>query len=158
MVCRSRSITIPKHAYNVDRMIDATRKSLDYSTTNFSPYQHKQVRILEFPRYPKFAQSFANTIPFSESDRLHCRARPSQDRIDYVFYVTAHEIAHQWWGHQVIGANVQGQTMLSESLAQYSALMVMERSTAASTCAASSSTSWIVICAAAAASPSRSCR
>jgi aminopeptidase N len=40
--------------------------------------------------------------------------------------VTAHEVAHQWWAHQVIGANVQGATVLSESLAQYSALMVME--------------------------------
>jgi aminopeptidase N len=44
-----------------------------------------------------------------------------------VFYVTAHEIAHQWWAHQVIGANVQGATVLSESLSQYSALMVMEK-------------------------------
>ncbi|MDO9194802.1 MAG: M1 family aminopeptidase, partial [Undibacterium sp.] len=50
-----------------------------------------------------------------------------KDDIDYVFYVTAHEMAHQWWGHQVIGAQVQGSTMLVESLAQYSALMVMEK-------------------------------
>ncbi|HEX8152044.1 MAG TPA: hypothetical protein VF698_02910, partial [Thermoanaerobaculia bacterium] len=56
-----------KHPYNVDRMIDATKKSLDYFTANFSPYQHKQVRILEFPLYARFAQSFPNTIPFSES-------------------------------------------------------------------------------------------
>jgi aminopeptidase N len=41
--------------------------------------------------------------------------------------VTAHEVAHQWWAHQVIGANVQGATMMSETLAQYSALMVMKR-------------------------------
>ena len=44
-----------------------------------------------------------------------------------MFYVTAHEIAHQWWAHQVIGADVQGATMIVESLAQYSALMVMEK-------------------------------
>src|SRR5690606_14605339 len=50
-----------------------------------------------------------------------------EGNIDYVFYVTAHEVAHQWWAHQVIGANVQGGTVLSESLSQYSALMVMER-------------------------------
>jgi ABC-type transport system involved in multi-copper enzyme maturation permease subunit len=116
----------PKHAYNVDRMIDATRKSLDYFTTNFSPYQHKQVRILEFPRYAKFAQSFANTIPFSESIGFIADLT-DKDSIDYVFYVTAHEMAHQWWGHQVIGADVQGQTMLMESMSQYSALMVMEK-------------------------------
>jgi len=39
----------------------------------------------------------------------------------------AHEMGHQWWAHQVIGANMQGATLLSESLAQYSALMVMEK-------------------------------
>jgi len=44
-----------------------------------------------------------------------------------VTYVTAHEIAHQWWGHQVISADQQGATFLIESLAQYSALMVMEQ-------------------------------
>jgi aminopeptidase N len=36
-------------------------------------------------------------------------------------------VAHQWWAHQVIGGNVQGGTVMSETLAQYSALMVMEQ-------------------------------
>ena len=116
----------PKHAYNVDRMIDGVKKSLAYYQANFTPYQHRQVRILEFPGYERFAQSFANTIPFSESIGFIADLR-DKDAIDYVFYVTAHEMAHQWWAHQVIGANVQGSTMLSESLAQYSALMVMEK-------------------------------
>jgi ABC-type transport system involved in multi-copper enzyme maturation permease subunit len=116
----------PKHAYNVDRMIDSTKKSLEYFTTNFSPYQHKQVRILEFPAYATFAQSFPNTIPFSESIGFIADLR-KDDHIDYVFYVTAHEVAHQWWAHQVIGGNVQGSTMIVESMAQYSALMVMEK-------------------------------
>ncbi|MGA8807063.1 MAG: hypothetical protein WB973_04235, partial [Thermoanaerobaculia bacterium] len=116
----------PAHAYNVDRMIYAVQKSLDYYTTNFSPYQHKQVRILEFPRYAQFAQSFPNTIPFSESIGFVADLRNKED-IDYVFYVTAHEVAHQWWAHQVIGADVQGVAMLAETLSQYSALMVMEK-------------------------------
>ena len=115
-----------KHGYNVDRMITATQKSLDYFSANFTPYQHKQVRILEFPRYASFAQSFANTIPYSESIGFIADLRDKED-VDSVFYVTAHEMAHQWWAHQVIGANVQGATMLVESLAQYSALMVMEK-------------------------------
>jgi ABC-type transport system involved in multi-copper enzyme maturation permease subunit len=115
-----------KHGYNVDRMITATQKSLDYYTTQFTPYQYKQVRILEFPNYNSFAQSFANTIPFSESIGFIADLRDKED-IDYVFYVTAHEMAHQWWGHQIAAANVQGSTMLIESLAQYSALMVMEK-------------------------------
>ena len=115
-----------KHPYNVDRMIEAVQKSLAYYEAHFTPYQHRQVRIIEFPGYASFAQSFANTIPYSESIGFIADLS-DKDAIDYVFYVTAHEIAHQWWAHQVIGANVQGATVLSESLSQYSALMVMEK-------------------------------
>jgi len=114
----------PGHRYNVERMIDAVAKSLEYYTREFSPYQHRQVRILEFPRYATFAQSFPNTIPYSES--IGFIADVGEDDVDYPFYVTAHEIAHQWWAHQVIGADVQGSTLMSETLSQYSALMVME--------------------------------
>lgn len=116
----------PKHAWNVERMLYASKRSFDYFNAHFTPYQHKQLRILEFPGYAGFAQAFANTVPYSESIGFVADLR-KEDKIDYVFYVTAHEIAHQWWAHQVIGANVQGSTMLSESLAQYSALMVMEK-------------------------------
>jgi len=116
----------PAHAWNVPRMVEATKKSLDYFTRNFSPYQFRQFRILEFPGYQSFAQAFAGTIPYSESIGFIADLR-DEDDIDYVFYVTAHEAAHQWWAHQVLPANVQGATMLAESLAQYSALMVMER-------------------------------
>jgi len=114
------------HAYNVDRMIAAVKASLEYFTTQFGPYQHKQVRIVEFPRYARFAQSFPNTIPFSESIGFIARLDDRPDAIDYVSYVTAHEVAHQWWAHQVMGGNVQGATLMSETMSQYSALMVME--------------------------------
>src|SRR5690606_37817488 len=83
-----------------------------------------EVRILEFPQYAGFAQSFPNTIPYSESIGFIADASAEED-IDYVFYVTCHEVALQWWAHQVIGATVQGATLMSESLSQYSALMVM---------------------------------
>ncbi|MDW8158453.1 MAG: M1 family aminopeptidase [Bacteroidia bacterium] len=116
----------PGHEYNLDKMIKSIKNSLEYYTHYFSPYQHKQVRILEFPRYATFAQSFPNTIPYSEGLGFIARLRDPND-IDYVYFVTAHEVAHQWWAHQVIGANVQGATLLSETMAEYSALMVMQR-------------------------------
>ena len=86
------------------------------------------MRILEFPRYAAFAQSFPNTIPYSESIGFIAKVDPKDPKdLDYPYYVTAHEVAHQWWAHQVIGANVQGATMMSETLSQYSALMVMKK-------------------------------
>jgi len=118
----------PGHEYNLDRMIAATKASLDYYSRNFGPYQHHQFRIVEFPRYATFAQAFPNTIPFSEGIGFIARVRENdKDDIDYPYYVTAHEAAHQWWAHQVIGGDVQGSTLLSETLAQYSALMVMKQ-------------------------------
>lgn len=117
----------PTHPWNVQRMIYAVKKSLAYYTANFGPYQHREVRIVEFPRYDgNFAQSLPNTIPYSEAVGFIARVK-SDDDIDYPFYVTAHEVSHQWWAHQVIGADAAGATMLSETLAQYSALRVMEK-------------------------------
>ncbi len=121
----------PAHGRNIDRMIQSAKDSLDYYDANFTPYQFRQLRILEFPNYAGFAQSFANTIPFSEGLGFIADLR-DKSKIDYVYYVTAHEVAHQWWAHRVIGANMQGSTMLSESLAQYSALMVMRQKYGAS--------------------------
>jgi ABC-type transport system involved in multi-copper enzyme maturation permease subunit len=116
------------HEYDLDRMFNGMKKALSYYTANFSPYQHKQVRILEFPRYATFAQSFPNTIPFSEGIGFIADVDDSsKDNVDYPFYVTAHEVAHQWFAHQVIGADVEGSNSLSEMLAQYGAIMVMEK-------------------------------
>jgi hypothetical protein len=116
----------PTHTYNVDRMIDGVKKSLAYLTTHISPYQHRVVRIVEFPRYARLAASFPNTIPFSESIGFIARLDGPQ-AIDYPFMVTTHEVAHQWFGYQVLGADVQGASMLSESLAQYASLMVLRQ-------------------------------
>ena len=115
-----------QHPYNVDRMLRALEQSLDYYQSNFSPYQFRQARIVEFPDYARFAQSFAGTFPWSEGLGFIADYR-DPEKIDLVTYIAAHEFAHQWWAHQVIGADEQGATSLSETLAQYSALRVMRR-------------------------------
>jgi aminopeptidase N len=116
----------PGHDYNVDRMLAAMKTSLALFSEQFSPYQFRQARILEFPSYADFAESFANTIPYSENIGFLAQLSDPES-IDIVTYVTAHEIAHQWWGHQVVSSSQQGASMLIESFAQYSALLVMEQ-------------------------------
>ncbi len=120
----------PGHEYNLERMLSGVKDSLDYYTTHFGPYQHKIVRIIEFPRFSRtdaFAESFANTIPFNEAVGFTAKVddRDPQD-VDYPYFVTAHEVAHQWWAHQEAPANVQGAEFITESLAEYSALMVLK--------------------------------
>jgi aminopeptidase N len=116
----------PGHDYNVDRMLAAMKTSLALFSAQFSPYQFRQARILEFPSYEMFAQSFSNTIPYSEDIGFLSDVRDPDDT-DVISYVTAHEIGHQWWGHQLLPSEQQGATMLIESFAQYSALLAMEQ-------------------------------
>lgn len=119
----------PDHDYNVDRMMNGLKDGLDYYNANYTPYQHRQARIIEFPRTGGgFAQAFPNTIPFSEAIGFIADVDDEDpDGVDYAFSVTAHELAHQWWAHQVIGANAKGATLLSESLSEYSSLKVLEK-------------------------------
>jgi len=114
----------PAHTYDIDDMLASSRAGLDYYQKIFSPYQFKQYRIFEFPRYRTFAQSFPNTIPYSEGIGFISRVLKPTD-IDFTYFVTAHELGHQWWAHQLIGADAEGSNMMSESLAEYSALQVM---------------------------------
>jgi ABC-2 type transport system permease protein len=117
---------IPAHNFDVDDMIDASKAGLAYYEKAFSPFQFRQYRILEYPRYRTFAQSFPNTVPFSEGIGFISRMEKPDD-IDFAYFVTAHELGHQWWAHQLIGARVEGSNMMSETLAEYSALMVMQQ-------------------------------
>jgi ABC-2 type transport system permease protein len=116
----------PGHTYNLDKMMESAKAGLDYYNKNFGPFQFTQYRVLEFPRYREFAQSFPNTVPFSEGIGFIERMKKSDD-LDLLYFVNAHELAHQWWGHQLVGSYTEGSNMMSETLAEYSALQVMNK-------------------------------
>jgi ABC-2 type transport system permease protein len=110
----------PKHDYNVDRFVRSMKASLEYYSAQFGPYPDKQLRLVEIPRYGRFGRAHPHTIVFTE-DLFFSRVKDGQ--IDAVFFGMAHEVAHQWWGGQIRTAR----GFLSESLANYSALMVTEK-------------------------------
>jgi ABC-type transport system involved in multi-copper enzyme maturation permease subunit len=114
----------PAHAWNVDRMLDALASSLDYYRASFGPYPFGHARIVEFPGYANFAQAFAGTVPYSETYGFIADFQ-EPETIDHVTLTTAHELAHQYWAHQVTPAEVQGSMVLSETLANYSAIMML---------------------------------
>jgi ABC-2 type transport system permease protein len=115
----------PKHKYNLSHFTEGVIDAVQYFSKNYTPYQYRQLRILEFPRYAGFAQSFPNTVPYSESFGWVADFK-DPDKTDYAYYVTAHEVAHQWWGHQICPSFTRGANQISESMAEYSALMVLK--------------------------------
>ena len=117
----------PTHTYNIDKLMQGMKKSIDYYNDLYGPYPYRQCRILEFP-YGSYAASFPNTIPFSENIGFVMDVDPEDpEDLDMPFWVTAHEMGHQWWPHQVSGGNVQGSGFLSEGLAEYSAVALLEK-------------------------------
>lgn len=118
----------PTHTFNVPRMIEASKAALALFSRDFGAYQHRQLRILEFPRYAGFAQSFPNTVPYSEAIGFVARVDSTDvEDTDLPYFVTAHEIAHQWFPYQRMSGDVEGKDMLSESFAEYTALVVTEQ-------------------------------
>lgn len=105
-------------------MIRGLKASLDYYTREFGPYPFDHVRIVEFPRYANFARALPGVIPYSEGNNFITRV--DEGEFDRPLFVVAHEMAHQWWGGRLRGAAVRGRGFLSESMAQYSAMMVIE--------------------------------
>jgi ABC-2 type transport system permease protein len=114
------------HTRNLDRFMAAYRDGIDYFSKAYGPFQFRQMRLLEFPRYASFAQSFPNTVPFAESFGWNADFS-DPNSFDYVYFVTAHELAHQWWGHQVVPNSTRGSNLISEALAEYTALILTER-------------------------------
>ncbi len=115
----------PTQGQNVPHMLATMRQALDIYTEAFGPFPHRQLRIAEFP-YGQIAQSFPATIAYAEALGF-IAADSAYKTLDYVGYITAHEVAHQWWGHQAVPADMPGAQLLSETLAEYSSLLVMEK-------------------------------
>ncbi|GLC27823.1 M1 family aminopeptidase [Roseisolibacter agri] len=117
----------PAHTRNVDRILGAAERSLAYYAREFGPNPWGEVRIAEFPRYSMRASAFPNLVAHSESFGFVARVRDDAGDLDTPLLVTAHELAHQWWGGQIMPANVLGRQVLTETLANYSATAILQQ-------------------------------
>jgi len=122
------------HAYNIDRMNQGLKDGLEFCEKNFTPYQFKQVRIIEFAQVEaSSAHGFPNNLPFGEEagfvanleDHGHGHDHDhNHGGIDYAYGTAVHEVAHQWWGHQVKPIESRGSKFIVESLAEYVNIML----------------------------------
>jgi ABC-2 type transport system permease protein len=113
------------HPQNARKILAALAASRAAFSDLFSPYPYRELRIAEFPRLATFAMGYPTLIPFSEA--IGFLTRDPKKRTNLNFYVTAHEVAHQWWGTVVWPAHAKGSPVLTEGLANYASLLMAER-------------------------------
>ena len=114
----------PKHPFNISAMMETAKRGLEFYSTEFAPYQYSYLRILEFPRYRSGGKGkfHSGTVPLSEAIGFvnDLRAVGNGD------YGVMHELAHMWWGERITGAQIQGRWLLTENMADYSAIMLFK--------------------------------
>ena len=116
------------HEHNLNSIMEGVKASLAYNTEFFGPFKHATLNVVEYPKTEgSYATIVGNLMPYAEIYFIGDVDNTSDEGVDLAYFVSAHEVAHDWWGHQVNPANVQGSKMVTESMAQYVGLKVLER-------------------------------
>ena len=115
----------PPHRPNLDRMMAGMTASLAYYTSAFGPYPFREMRVIEISPYSGInGRAFPSALALAEQNFI---TRTGPGIVDLTFFGTAHEVAHQWWGGQIRPAYAKGRRLVSEALANYSAMLVTEK-------------------------------
>ena len=109
--------------------------AFEYMISQFGPPPLKTLTVSPIPG--GFGQGFPGLLYLSTLAYLDPSQRPAsaQERFVTTFFsdlLDAHEVAHQWWGNLVIGEGYQD-AWLTEALANYSALLYLEKKKGAHT-------------------------
>jgi len=115
-----------KHSWNVNRFMAAYKDGLHYFNSAYGPYPFKDIRLAETSPYGPRTGSFTTFDTYAEYFAW-CARFDDPNETDYCYFNTAQQLAQQWWRFQVAPNNTVGSLDIAEGLAQYSALVMMEK-------------------------------
>jgi hypothetical protein len=103
--------------------------TLDFMTEEFGPSPIRNLAVTPIPG--GFGQGFPglvylSTLAYIDPGQLPPRLRERSEETFYSELLETHEVAHQWWGNLVVPASYHDDWLI-ESLANYSALLLLER-------------------------------
>jgi len=118
----------PSPARDVQAVADRAAKAIGSFSQWFGPYPYGSLALTQMPGnlsqgWPGliFLSSFAFLSP---QEQMDLRLDPVTSELDNLMLV--HETAHQWWGDLVLWKSYRDQ-WISEGLANYAALMMLEQ-------------------------------
>jgi Peptidase family M1 domain len=120
---------VPSPARNATAVAEATAQAIHYYAERFGPFPYSQLALTQLPGpqsqgWPGLV--FLSSSAFlSKSERADLHMNAVQILLGEL--VPAHEAAHQWWGDLVTWSTYRDQ-WLSEGLANYCSLMLLQES------------------------------
>lgn len=119
----------PLHAHNVRRLLTNSRQTLDYCIRHFGPSPFGTIRFAEVSGFTKgFAATAYPATIFMTENMIFDANIENTPRQDVINELAAHELSHLWWGNNRISpANREGASMLTETLAMYTELMLAKK-------------------------------
>lgn len=131
---RVEVLSVPGHAASAGRLLESATESIKYFSESLAPYPFPTLTLVEVPRWNGPPISYPGLVAIPESAGFNADydgVRPvfgiPAMRFDRGSWVVAHEIAHQWWGHQVLPARTPGSQFLTETLAEFGAYRVAQQ-------------------------------
>ena len=118
-----------KHPENVNHLIENAKITLDYCTKNFGKYPSKTVNFAEVSSFTKgfAATAYPSSIFMTEDMLFHANIHSDQNQ-DVINELAGHELSHLWWGNsQIDPDDREGATMLTETLAMYTEMMLYKK-------------------------------
>lgn len=120
----------PERATNVESLARAMRDAHTYMSSNYGQYNASHLRVLQVSSLTRVNGFAAPTlVVMGENTVFNFDDRADDFLVDRAYRTTVHELAHQWWGHNLFPADseiFEGGLVLVETLARYSELMMIE--------------------------------
>ena len=113
----------------LQRIASTVGSTLEFMTSKFGPPALSHLTVSPIPG--NFGQGYPGLIYLSTRSYINPSGRlPQAEDMFYDDLLVVHETAHQWWGAQVAGASYRDDWLM-EALANYSALLYLEKANGA---------------------------
>jgi hypothetical protein len=119
----------PLHSENVNALIEQTKRSLDYCQQQFGVYPFRSIAYAEIPSFVRGfnATAYPGVIYMNEGLAFTSNLQAEPDN-DVIMELAAHELSHYWWGNNQLSPDErEGASMLTESLAMYTEMMLYKQ-------------------------------
>ncbi len=118
-----------KHFENVEHLVKNAKITLDYCIENFGEYPFKTINFVEISAFTSgfAATAYPSTVFMSEDMIFHTNLEGDKKQ-DVINELAGHELSHLWWGNSQINPDYrEGATMLTETLAMYTEMMLYKK-------------------------------